>query len=299
MAAPLPVGRVDAALLARPEWVAPKLETQDFRTLDPKRQLVHFCQKKLGRIFNQGDISYTTNKFPTGFQSIVKLACLSGQEFAGELQPSAEQAEQAAARIAMDSYQVEVSQLGLDSVQVKKRKGGPGGDPSAKKQRLESGVMGLPGLVPPSAATVVATSKMELNTHCSKIVRRVMEKTDVIYETEDVEGGFQSILRLNCLPGAWANRVFVGEVQLKKAEAEQSVAGVALAAIRNDTTLMGKFSAPSKPKQRPPLMKGKGKGKATMQNMQAANMLQQMQGSSFSLPMQVLSGMGIPNTGFW
>lgn len=55
-----------------------------------------------------------------------------------------------------------------------------------------------------------ANSKMELNTHCSKIIRRVMEKTvgslkvalwaqDVIYETDEVAGGFQSQLRLAAL----------------------------------------------------------------------------------------------------
>jgi len=37
--------------------------------------------------------------------------------------------------------------------------------------------LGETAVVPPEATAIVQTSKMELNTHCSKIVRRVMEKT--------------------------------------------------------------------------------------------------------------------------
>ena len=37
--------------------------------------------------------------------------------------------------------------------------------------------LGENSMVPPEAIEIVQSSKMELNTHCSKIVRRVMEKT--------------------------------------------------------------------------------------------------------------------------
>eukprot|EP00438_Fugacium_kawagutii_P008811 Skav212804 [mRNA] locus=scaffold1633:203536:203810:- [translate_table: standard] len=48
------------------------------------------------------------------------------------------------------------------------------------------------------------------------------------------------------------------EVTIKKGDAEQSVAAVALAAIRKD---WGKFAAPPKQKNFRPPLKGKGKGK--------------------------------------
>ncbi|CAK9073711.1 unnamed protein product [Durusdinium trenchii] len=290
----LPVGRIDnaaAVLNSRPEWAPPTLEPKDFSELDSKSQLALFCQKKLGQVFKQTDISYVNNKFDMGFQSIVKLTCLGGQEFAGELQTTASQAEQAAAKQAMEAFKEEVTQLGLDrmsAAQASKKRKGAEIEPGVKKQRLLPGILGEPGRVAADAGVVNTTSKMELNTHCSKIVRRVMEKSDVTYETDAVmEGGFQTKLRLSCLPGLWGSRVFVGEVQAKKGEAEQSVASIALAAIQSDADLMSKFSAPPKQKVRPPGMmmtKGKGKGKA----------------SAFNMPqMQVLTGLGIPGTGFW
>mmetsp|Transcript_69544 Transcript_69544/g.140954 ORF Transcript_69544/g.140954 Transcript_69544/m.140954 type:complete len:322 (+) Transcript_69544:29-994(+) len=303
-ASALPVGRIDnaaAVLVSRPEWAPPRLETKDFASMDSKSQLMHFCQKKLGSIFKGGDIVYTNNKFPMGFQSIVKLVCLGGQEFAGELKPSATEAEQAAAQQAVESFKAEISALGLDrGVEVtRKRKGGPM-EPSVKikKQKLPPGILGETAVVPPEATAIVQTSKMELNTHCSKIVRRVMEKTDVTYETDDVEGGgYQSKLRLSCLPDSWGSKVFVGEVNVKKGDAEQSVAAVALAAIRTDVSLMSKFAAPPKQKVRPPGMKGKGGGKGKVPPPNA-NMLQ-LQASAFMAPQMQVLGLGIPQSGFW
>lgn len=283
--------------------------------MDAKTQLMHFCQAKLGSIFKQGDIVYTNNKFPAGWQSIVKLVCLGGQEFAGELKASSLEAEQGAAAQAVDAFQAEITSLGLDTgvneaTASRKRKFGQIGGPSMKKQKLPPGILGENSMVPPEAIEIVQTSKMELNTHCSKIVRRVMEKTDITYETDDVEGGgFQSKLRLSCLPDSWGSKVFVGEVNAKKGDAEQSVAGVALAAIKKDVGLMSKFAAPPKQKVRPPNMgmkgKGGGKGKAQVQDWQppvaaaaSSNMLQ-LQASAFMTPQMQVLGLGIPTTGFW
>eukprot|EP00435_Cladocopium_sp_Y103_P045957 s46_g13.t1 len=110
----------------------------------------------------------------------------------------------------------------------------------------------------------------------------------------------ESAYQLSCLPDSWGSKVFVGEVNVKKGDAEQSVAAVALAAIRQDVSLMSKFAAPPKQKVRPPMgMKGKGGGKGKVPpGAPNANLLQ-LQASAFMAPQLQVLGLGIPQTGFW
>merc|ERR1712060_952430 len=91
------------------------------------------------------------------------------------------------------------------------------------------------------------------------------------YHTDGViGGGFQSRVSLPGLPPPWNAEVWAGEVQQKKADAEQSAAGIALAAIKSDPSLVAAYSKPPKPNQwilNGGLSKGKGKGKGKDKGM--------------------------------
>ncbi|CAE7903334.1 aurkb-a [Symbiodinium microadriaticum] len=237
----LPVGRIEnASSVLGPVLNQQLTQREDFFKLGPKEQLSYFCATKLNRTIGPQDILYLSDQYPQGFQTVVRMCCLDGQEFAGEIRQDKVKAEEAAATQAMLLYKAEATLL-LDTA-VKKRKAvAPPTpvQPVRKMRRLDPGVIGMPGWVAQQSANVVASNKMELSTHCARIARKIMEKTDICFETKEVdEGGFQAVLRLNCLPGVWSTRSFVGQVCNKKAEAEQSTAGVALAAIKKDAFLM-------------------------------------------------------------
>jgi len=121
------------------------------------------------------------------------------------------------------------------------------GEPLAKMPRLDD-------------VDAAKTNKSELNSTCSKIVRRVMAKGEIAYETYPSEGGFQATVQMSGLPEPWSSQVFAGEVRQKKADAEQSAAGYALDALKQDPDMMAAFSLPPKPKNWPPPSKGFGKG---------------------------------------
>ncbi|CAE7762002.1 aurkb-a [Symbiodinium sp. CCMP2592] len=290
----LPVGRIEnASSVLGPVSNQQLTQREDFFKLGPKEQLSYFCATKLSRAIAPQDIVYMSDQYAQGFQSVVRMCCLDGQEFAGEIRQDKVKAEEAAAAQAMLVYKAQATLL-ID-VAVKKRKAvapPTAAQPAlAKKIRLEPGVLGMPGWVPQQSADVVATNKMELSTHCARIARKIMEKTDICFETKEVdEGGFQAILRLNCLPGVWSSRTFVGQVCKKKAEAEQSTAGVALAAIKKDAFLMSKFNEP-------PKVKNKGRGKGSSINAPAV-VPPTVQGFSYPPHFQVPIP-GIPQTGFW
>merc|ERR1711865_916168 len=108
--------------------------------------------------------------------------------------------------------------------------------------------------------------------HHSKIIRRETRKGEIVFTTGQVVGGFQSQVQLPGLPPPWNNEIWAGEVHAKKGDAEQSVAGVALATIRSDPQLMSAFNAPPKPNQwvlnggKSKMGKGKGKGEPPNQS---------------------------------
>merc|ERR1712217_55107 len=106
------------------------------------------------------------------------------------------------------------------------------------------------------------SNKANLNTFCSKVMRRVMDKGEVAYETVQVVGGFQATVRCAGLPGPAAEMVWAGEVCSKKVDAEQSAAGIAYETLQGDAELVAAFGAPPKPKTtNNNWMGGKGKGK--------------------------------------
>merc|ERR1719356_1367461 len=107
------------------------------------------------------------------------------------------------------------------------------------------------------------TAKSDLQSTCSKILRRVMGKGEVQYETHQVVGGFQTTVKMPGMPGEWGQQIWAGEVSAKKQESEQSAATMALEAIRADPSLMAQHNAPPKPKNWSP---GQGKGKGEVQS---------------------------------
>lgn len=267
--------------------------------LDAKTKLVHFAQRYLKRPVQKEDLTYTVRKFPAGYQATVRVDCVDGQEFAGEVLATAKDAEKSAAKQAFLMYQHMLPTL-APPVKGKKRKSDEITPPAAvvsepmrrivkalKVGRLEESEAArsyeiIPEPAPPSlpmrtssalalsAASVAApvTPKSELNSTISKIIRRVMNKNDILYETSTVQGGFQSMVTMVCLPGHWGGQAFAGEVSSKKAEAEQSAASIALETLKADRELMSKFAAPPKPKTWTGVPKGagsyytpKGKGK--------------------------------------
>jgi len=224
-----------------------------------------FCQRFSGQIMNGESIVYTVVKLPDGHQCTLKLECLDGVEFAGEVCSNAKEARLSAAQQVLEMYAAEIASMPATTTKSKKKRpaSGLGGGPDPKMARLAGGpdAAGIPA--PPNQS-----NKGDLNTTYSKIIRRPTNKGEVLFSTNQVVGGFQSQVQLPGLPPPWNNEIWAGEVHPKKADAEQSVAGVALATIQSDPSLMAAFNKPPKPNQW--LLnggmdrkggKGKGKGK--------------------------------------
>merc|ERR1711971_709234 len=98
--------------------------------------------------------------------------------------------------------------------------------PKEKKRKTEP-KEGEEGETGPSAFAGTGSSapKAELNVAISKILKRVLSKTDVVYESEKVEGvGFQATVKLPCLPGDWNSLSWTGEAYAKRTDAEHSAA---------------------------------------------------------------------------
>jgi len=246
----LPVGMIDSSMVRPQQPDAPKPAGQKNLSTDPKQRLMQFCQTKKKGV-TTSDIVYTTQQFPFGMQAVVKVVCVDGQEFAGEVEHSAKDAEKSAALQALAAYGVDTTGCMEWKKTAAKRPAAaaPGQPPAAKKPKGSPPVPGTPGVVTP---------KGELNTMCSRIARSVMDKKSVVYQTgEVVGGGFQSTVTLACLTGMWATQPFAGEVSVKKGDAEQSAATFALAAMKADPELMAKANEPPKAKT----WTGKGGGK--------------------------------------
>jgi len=261
--------------------------------MDPKTGLNQFCQRYCSRPVTKNDILYKTTKFGNSqFQAVVTLSCLEGQEYAGELSSSRKSAEKSAAQQALQAYSaISSTLLQASAVHKKCRVPGPLGVPQpfmfnlGNLPNLEPAVPGVPGVGAGGAAEHAAakqgaeggepepgasgenpalTDKAKLNAACMKIVRRALRKGETLYETRQVgigpnASGYQSTLRLMCLPEAWASRSFPGQVHANKRGAEQSAAGTALAAIMADEELSAQ--ATKEPDKAPSAAGGKPKGK--------------------------------------
>jgi len=240
---------------------------QDPNAMDTKTALNQFCQRLCQRPVTRTDIEYTVNKIGVQFQAIVKLNCIQGQEFAGELSLSPKEAEKAAAQQALKAHQTTIDTLPPPVTGRQK-----------KKEKTQAGAVGPGGIEvmpkPPDEENPALTPKVKLNSVCMRIVKRALQKGETAYNTQQAIGGFHTTLTLNCLPDEWAKRAWAGKVCSAKQAAEQSAAEFALAAIEEDETLMARAA-----KSRPVAEgkgkgsgKGKGKGKMDLGALQEAMM---------------------------
>merc|ERR1712110_1164365 len=78
------------------------------------------------------------------------------------------------------------------------------------------------------------TAKVRLNSACMKIARRALQKGETTYTTHQTRGGYQATVKLTCLPGEWAEKVWAGYESNTKQTAEQSAAEIALTALAED-----------------------------------------------------------------
>eukprot|EP00746_Dinoflagellata_sp_MGD_P006954 gnl/MRDRNA2_/MRDRNA2_113728_c0_seq1.p1 gnl/MRDRNA2_/MRDRNA2_113728_c0~~gnl/MRDRNA2_/MRDRNA2_113728_c0_seq1.p1 ORF type:complete len:248 (-),score=55.10 gnl/MRDRNA2_/MRDRNA2_113728_c0_seq1:17-760(-) len=215
------------------------------QTLDAKTQVNQFCQRKCGRQITKADITYNTQKYGNQYQSTVSLACLGGVGFVGDLAGSQKDAEMMAAKQVVQHFAAEIAQLAAE--------------PKTGTKRPASAMSGA-GILQPGAPGEKAPKieqpkppKQKINEICTKLAKRILTKTDVVYGVNTVPGGFQCTLALPCLPGAYAAARFTGSVCSNKKDAETAVATIAVETLEADEELSETLKA--KPPQ-----KGKGKG---------------------------------------
>eukprot|EP00931_Biecheleriopsis_adriatica_P033114 TRINITY_DN1923_c0_g1_i6.p1 TRINITY_DN1923_c0_g1~~TRINITY_DN1923_c0_g1_i6.p1 ORF type:complete len:321 (-),score=86.99 TRINITY_DN1923_c0_g1_i6:63-1025(-) len=215
---------------------------------DSKTELNHFCQRYCQRPVTKTDIVYTTNKFGNQYQSIVKLNCVQGQEYAGHLSMNQKDAEKSAAQQALLGNQELAQNLPLPASKDPKKK--PPLTPAqiAEKKARQAEEGDNPAITP----------KTKLNTLVMKIAKRYLQKGETVYECKKYTGGYQATVRITALPGDWGTRAWAGHLCSTKQQAEQSAAEIALQQIGEDKELAEEAA---KPKGFGKGGKGKGKGK--------------------------------------
>lgn len=161
---------------------------------------------------------------------------MEGQEYAGEVCDNAKDSEKSAAQQAMQAYAEVIKSLPTGKKPNNKKK------PAAEGGAAAAGAgAGGKSSIPPEENAAL-TDKVRLNALYMKIIKRPLEKGETLYETRETglgksPSGYQSTVRFPCLPGEWATKVFAGQVCPQKQAAEQSAAGIALAAMLADPGL--------------------------------------------------------------
>lgn len=202
---------------------------------DPKTKLNQFCQRKCKSIITKNDVIYTTEHVSDlmgapGYQSSVTLNCLEGISFAGAVCSDKKSAEKSAASEALTHYADEIDLLACMPSTKKRKTAAAAGDDSLGGDSLSKEPSAFAG-------TGCDSPKSQLNQALSKLLRKPLSKTDVVYETEKIEGvGYQSTIKLPCLPGEWGDSMsWAGEAFAKKTDAEHSAASIACAALKDYT----------------------------------------------------------------
>jgi len=182
--------------------------------LNPKTTLVELCQRFTGKSMDKGDITYTTNDFDGQFQSTVKINCVSGQEFAGDLCASQREAEHSAAAQALEGLKED---MGLAR--------------GAKRKNED----------------VYSLLKSEpLNTHAKSKLReavkmaigRDLAEGDMLFDiSEAATGGYVCNLKIPCLPGALGTRSFFGSPSPFRRDTMLAAAAKALEVLMSDKNL--------------------------------------------------------------
>lgn len=229
--------------------------------MDQKNELNQLLQKYCKRPLTKLDVVYTTSKFGvSGYQSIVKLACLQGQEYAGNLCQDVKAAEKSAAQQALLGNQhlaQAVAQPATASADKKRPAPKAALTPeekAAKKAKLEAG------------ENQAVTPKSALNTLVMKIIKRFLQKGETVYQCNKVGAYYQATVSIAGLPGDWGKRAWAGHPHSTKQKAEQSAAEECLKDLQSDPELSEEAKKP----------KGKGKGKGKYEMMMMMSQLWSM-----------------------
>jgi len=226
---------------------------------DQKTTLNTFCQRYCRRPISKTDILYTTQKIDAVYQSVVRLNCIEGIEFAGEFASNTKDAEKNAAQQALVNYAAEIATLPASKTQSgKKRK--VDSDPTmaavaAAAASINGAIAGPIAPLDPSQPN----AKMALNTGLMRILHRTLTKDEIQYNTVSTALGFQCTISLPSLPAEWGGYAWAGEVANKKKDAEENAARHAVEALRADASMSLAMDTPPV-KASKPNFKGTGKG---------------------------------------
>jgi len=225
---------------------------------DPKTTVNTFCQRYCRKPISKTDIVYTTQKIGAVYQSVVRLNCIEGLEFAGEVASNAKDAEKNAASQALANYANEMATLPA-AKNGKKRKASDATPTMAAVAAAAASINGaMAGPVKPLDPTQ-PNAKMTLNSGLTRILKRTLTKEDVQCNTVSTALGFQCTLSLPAMPGEWGGYAWAGEVANKKKDAEENAARHAVAALRADAEMCLAMDTP--PAKAAKTNNGKGKGK--------------------------------------
>jgi len=185
------------------------------RPPDQKTELTVALQRICGRTLTKQDVAYQTTAVETGFQSTVRLCCLQGEQFVGEVSTTEKAAEHAAAHQALLANAEAIAALPPPTKTGRRKQ---------VKPPVPGAVPGALGLTVPAAGLNAKTTLViSLQAHC----HRTMSKPDIAYTTSGSSGQFWSTVRLACLQPALS---FQGQPAATEKAAEQSAAEAALCA---------------------------------------------------------------------
>mmetsp|Transcript_7106 Transcript_7106/g.21634 ORF Transcript_7106/g.21634 Transcript_7106/m.21634 type:complete len:398 (-) Transcript_7106:124-1317(-) len=183
---------------------------------NPKTTLVELCQRYCGRSMDKADIVYTVSEFGGEYQAMVRIDCVDGQEFAGELCASPKEAEQAAACQALEGLRQDI---GFGAASGKKRKASNVGEDVSKFLKVDA----------PDARV-----KGKLREACKQILGRDLTDDDIVYEVTAEERGQVATLTLPNLPGELGASSYGGTLSPFRRDTMLAAASAALDAILAD-----------------------------------------------------------------
>jgi len=211
-----------------------------FEGLDPKVALNNFIQAHTKKSVTKTCITYATQQFGEQYQCTVKLNCLDGQEFAGEVSDNQKNAEKKAAAQALDHFKDTMAEMPSSGSKKKRKAETPmGGVEKWGNMEMAAQFAAFQAWLH-SWGTGGMSPKMMLNSVCGKLAkeRGGIAKGEVSYETANTPLGYQSTVTLTCLPGEVGQSVWAGEPAKSKKEAEQNAAKVALQSISPESASM-------------------------------------------------------------
>jgi len=204
-----------------------------------KNVLNALCQRLTGQSMSKTDVTYETVKHGAQFQSTATLACLEGQQSAGELADTDKAAEQSAAYQAVIGLEAELEALGY-SLQERTLE-----IPEAVREgAIQAGMFSAisAGKDIQDAMTDSAIKGM-MNAILAQVLERKCEAGEVAYEFSGVSGGLHvATLKLKMLEGELGRRQWTGTASPFKRDAQLDCCLKAMESILTDTTCAEKIN---------------------------------------------------------